>query len=700
VPALQGQAPGDLGLSRLLAAAAAAGLAAQTVQAICLREVLEVARGGEAVLGLSLAAWLLGGALGALTWRRPPLAASWIAFLLPLLLVPMLRVLPVSPGGWAPLASLVALPMAYGPGAFFGSVLRRAPARPLIALEAVGAGLAGALLTFVLLDAVPALLLVAAAGALCVASAARGWKLLLLLPIAPVCYVAARCDRPLLEQRARGIWKGSEPLRIEESPYGRLLWLERGEQRALFVGGQLALTSPDEVEAEAFVNVVLAAHPNPRRVLVLGPGLSGILHECLRHRVETLEVALADERMVEIVLEDLPDPDLMALVRVDVRIGDLRRIAAEEPHDVVLSLSPEPLTLSANRAFTRDFFASVRLAPGGILAFTLPAAPNEREGEVMARNVSVFRALAPLEAVVLPGAHDLILAGTEAPDVSPATLSARVAERGIVLRHHAQDFFAEDFAPLEVARVTAAYRDYPAPPPPAVPFAVAPRAPAAAPPDPLPNGDLHPGAVLLSAAALAREAGSPLLRLATRLAPFSPALLLALTGLGVLLARWRDAVPSLSVATSGAASMGLWTTVLLVYQARVGALYGDIALLAAAFMAGFAVGARVRARLLHVDAAFAAFALLVSMLLPLADRWMAVGLAIGVGASGGAALAAAAAARPGQASGLYAWDLLGAAIAALVFGTFLLPALGAAGACATAAGLKVLSFAAAIRRGP
>jgi hypothetical protein len=60
----------------------------------------------------------------------------------------------------------------------------------------------------------------------------------------------------------------------------------------------------------------------------------------------------------------------------------------------------------------------------------------------------------------------------------------------------------------------------------------------------------------------------------------------------------------------------------------------------------------------------------------------------------------AAAAAPERAPRLYAWDLFGGALAALVFGTFLVPALGALGACATAATLKVLSLALATRRGP
>jgi len=139
--------------------------------------------------------------------------------------------------------------------------------------------------------------------------------------------------------------------------------------------------------------------------------------------------------------------------------------------------------------------------------------------------------------------------------------------------------------------------------------------------------------------------------------------------------------------------MGLWIVILLAYQARVGALYGDLALLAAAFMVGLAGGARLRARVAPVDGAFALLAGAVALLLPLAGGALCLALAVVVGAAGGATLANAAAAYPASAPRLYAWDLAGGAVAALLFGGFLVPALGVPVACATAAALKLLSLA-------
>jgi spermidine synthase len=687
----------------LTAAAAAAGVAAQTVQVVCLREILQIARGGEAVLGISLASWLVGTSAGAATWRWRPAPAAWLVALVPLALLPLLRSLSVPPGSWAPAAALLAGVGAYAPGAFFAAILRRGAARPAIAWEAVGACAAGALLTFLLLQALGAFALLGVAGALCLLTAGRTprWAGLLLLPGALL--LGPPVDRLTLRPHVESLWRGSVLERARESRYGRLLWLRRDVQRSLFVNGHLALTVPDDVDAEAFVNVVLALHPSPRRVLVVGLGVAGILRECRRHPVQRLELAVHDPDALALLERDLPAADRSALAQARVLIGDPRRIAASEPRDVVLVLAPEPLTLATNRFYTEEFFASLKLEPGGFVAIRLPAAPNEREGEILARNVSVFRAMQPLAVRVLPGTSDLLLGGRpDAPDAAPATIARRLAERGVSLRHHVQDFYAETLRPEEVARVTAAYRDYPKPPPPLVPFAVPEPTLGTPLPEPLPNRDLLPGAVLHSAAALARKEQVPLLRIGAALGSWTPFLLLPWAALGVVWTwrRGQRAAARLTTATAGATSMGLWVVLLMAHQARVGALYGDLALLAAAFMAGFALGSHVRVGPRRLDLAFLAVCLLTAVALPHVGRFGSVVLAALAGAAGGATLGNAAAAHGSSAPRLYAWDLLGAAAAALLFGGFLVPALGATAACATAAGLKVCSLAGSLLARP
>lgn len=690
-------APVDGAVRRLgesLWPAFAAGAAAQIVQAVSLREILQVARGGETVLGFTLFAWLAGTGLGAALWRGPRVAAAILVATLPPATLLFVRALPVPPGTWNPAAGLAGALAAFAPGAYFATLLRRLPPEKAVALEALGACAAGALLTLALFRLLGSVALLAVAGAACLAASGRAGAVAAALLVAML-PLAGRVERATLEAQADAIWPGSRVAAWAETPGGRLTWLARGPQHALFANGSLAATSPDEIDAEALAHVALAAHPAPGRLLLLGGFAPGVLRECLRHPVRRAVAAIGDRAAVDLALGDLPDADRAALGRAELVFGDPRRAAARGPWDVVLLLAGEPSTLAWNRFYTAEFFASVDLAPGGILLLSLPGAAHERESEVLARNVSVWRALAPLRARVLPGATDLLVAAAGAPpDLAPATLLARLGERGIALRHHAQDFFAEPFAAAEVERATAAYRDYPLPPPPAVPFAVATAPPAPAPPI-LANRDLHPGAVLHSAAALARREGVPWLARATAAARAAPLLLLALAALGALLA-WRRgprAAHALAAATAGAGSMGLWIVILLAHQARVGALYGEFALLAACFMGGFAGGARLRLGTTAADALFLAVCVLVAAALPHGARSTCASLSVAAGAAGGASLSGAIRAGTGSAARLYASDLLGGALASLLFGTFLVPALGAFWACATAAGAKAFSLA-------
>lgn len=691
MPEVQSQGPRRLDLAPALAA----GAAAQVIQAVCLREILQVARGGETVLGVALCAWLIGTSLGAALWRGRLLSAALLSAALPLATLLLLRRLPVPAGGWNPATGLAGALGAFGPGAFFATLLRRLPAGRAVAWEAAGACAAGALLTFALYPLLGAFALLGAAGALSLLAAGRlGWipaaALIAAMPF------AGRVERATLERQADAIWRGSTLVRSAETPYGRAAWLRRDGQWSLFLNGALAMISPDEIDAEALAAVALAAHPAPRRVLLIGGVAPGLLRECLRHPVEVLAVAVEDRAAIDIAREDLPSADRAAVDRARLLFGDPRRAAAAGPWDVVLVLAPEPLTLATNRFFTREFFSSVDLDPAGFLILPLPGAPNERETEVLARNVSVYRAMAPLRVEVLPGATDLLVASKgPPPDFAPDTLLARLSARNITLRHHAQDFFTEPYAPVQVVRATSAYRDYPVPPPPAVPFAVAAAPPAAPAPEPMENRDLHPGAVLHSAAALARMEGVPWLRQATQAARAAPLLVIALAAAGALVAwrRGQRAGSALATSTAGAASMGLWIVLLLAHQARVGALYGDLALLAAAFMAGFAAGARLRVGALGADALLLVVCALVALALAHGGRLVYAALCAAAGAAAGATLASAARSHPGAAARLYAWDLAGASVAALLFGTFLVPALGACWACATAAALKMVSLA-------
>ncbi len=148
--------------------------------------------------------------------------------------------------------------------------------------------------------------------------------------------------------------------------------------KVLMLDGRVQSAEIDEfVYHEALVHPALAAHPDPRRVLILGGGEGATLREVLRHPVVSSAVMVdIDGELVEICRRLLPtfhggafdDP------RTGLVIADGRAWLAGQPggsFEVIIVDLPEPLEKGpASLLFTREMYEIIRgkLAPGGLMA--------------------------------------------------------------------------------------------------------------------------------------------------------------------------------------------------------------------------------------------------------------------------------------------------------------------------------------------
>jgi spermidine synthase len=184
-----------------------------------------------------------------------------------------------------------------------------------------------------------------------------------------------------------------------------------------------------------------------------------------------------------------------------------------------------------------------------------------------------------------------------------------------------------------------------------------------------------------------------------RSAAFSAAAIVVIAGIAAGL---RRRGVSYSVFTAGLISMASSVVVLLAYQSAFGYVYERVGLLTAAFMAGSAAGAyaardRVRplALLRAVEAAGAALLLLAPLFFRAEAFYVAL-MAL-LGASGGAVYVAAVSCggaedADGQAGGLYALDLAGAFVGALLCAVVLVPLFGILNTLLGMVVLKMLSL--------
>lgn len=500
-------------------------------------------------------------------------------------------------------------------------------------------------------------------------------------------------------------WQWSDLAFAADSPYGRLIVQARDGQRIFFENGLLAFetqgTFPEEV-----VHFSLLAHPDPRNVLLIGGGVAGDVREALKHPITRMIYVELDPLLIEAARLYLPSEDAAALSdpRLNVVLSDGRLYvkqaadanqSSDHPatlFDVIILDLPEPATGALNRFYTREFFAEVQaiMNPGGIFTLGLPSAENYWSPELARRNGSVFHTLRAVfgQVLVLPGEHNFFLASDTPLEADPASLAERLAGRGIATRWLTPDYIQYVFT---TDRFTAVRRELEA--------LKGVRL----------NRDMTPICYYYDLALwLSRfypqlrgaypegglaTTGANLNSLGWEIAPLA---------LGVALARWqrRWAVPMV-VAGVGLAGMILEVVTLFAFQVLHGYVYAEVSLIVTAFMAGLALGAagsnwllggwfptperRARWALICVQLAMGvyggAFALLLWVPIPVPAPLFPL-LALLGGMLGGMAFPLALVlvdnkGNAGHTTGLlYAADLVGGCLGALLGTALLVPLLG------------------------
>ena len=534
-------------------------------------------------------------------------------------------------------------------------------------------------------------------------------------------------------------WRGYDLAFYRNSIYGNVAAIRQHDQLTFFANGVPILTSPvpDIVLVEEAVHLPLLFVRQPRRALVLSGGLGGVITELLKYPLERVDYAELDPLLIQAVASlptpltqaELADPRLH-IHEVDGRLL-VRRLLTDPPpgggsprresYDLILINLPSPTTLQLNRFYTAEFYklADDLLADDGVVVSTAPGslthlspATQDLHAALHATLTSVFPHVRPI-----PGDVTLWLASRsealEEPDIEGlvAGWEARGLSSNLISPFHIRLKLDERWLTWFWSSLRGR------------------RAPTI-------NRDLHPSA-LLSGLALWNELFSP------TLAPYFELLaeldllmlaipVLALAAAAILLLRmrpqWRVGAIPIAVATTGFAGMTADLIVVFAFQVFYGYVYQYVGLLITAFMAGLRLGGWVTAQKSHrwtdedswrrgrrwflaLEAGLLCFWVVLSGALLLyqgasqASGTMPVGPALFfvnllAGFLVGAQFVLAnrihlrAQTKTGNTAGtLYAADLAGAFVAALLVSTALIPALGIVQTCLLVATLKGASLA-------
>ncbi|MCD6360827.1 MAG: hypothetical protein J7M38_08160 [Armatimonadetes bacterium] len=522
-------------------------------------------------------------------------------------------------------------------------------------------------------------------------------------------------------------------LTSRESIYGNItVTRQKPDGIYLYQSGVYSGASPPLVGTiDNFVHFALLQHPRPRRVLIIGGGVPGGLAEVLRHNPEEVVYVELDGTLFDIAHRWGAAADVAALddPRVTARQGDGRRVlthcrsgAPDGTWDIILLCMSDPSTAQLNRFYTVEFYRRARAALNrdGILAWQIPGSDGYFGASLLRLHTCLLgtaRTVFP-HMVRMPEENTACVAGgSDYLTDDWRVLQARLYERGIEVTY-LEAVLSEVLRPWTLDNVA--------------------RTLAGAPPQPL-NRDLHPIGYFFDQAWWTEQFHPNSVRLFALLERLS-LLNLIIPALAVAVVLWllspirrvSDALVPLSVALTGMISMGMEVVLLFAFQSMYGYVYHMVGVIVGAFMIGVAAGSMgitrwltgksrraARAGLALAQLAMAALAagiaLLLSALWGSAAAWFETDLAagllfpfltalVGLGVGVQFPLATNAWCEEGEtaraAAGLYAADLVGASVGALLGGALLAPVLGLPGTCCVVAVFSVLMAALLMTRVP
>lgn len=718
------------------------GASLTILQTVMVRELLVSFAGNELSIGLVLGSWLFlqawGSALAGRVLASLPQPAGYAVVQLFLALMPfpalllaahIRAVLGAVPGeilspAAAFLGALMALALLALPGGAAFAVGCRAMectgevgtlhSSRVYVLEAVGALAGGVVLTYLFFPLLTPLQIALLLSLLNLASAAALFLLssprrtiagiaASLLGLVALVLLLSPAGLSLEEALVAGRWAPYPVAFVGNSPYGNVAVIRMQEQVTVLASGSAVLTAPapDIATVEEVVHLpALFLRQPPRRALVIGGGVGGVLAELQRYPLERLDYAELDPlliRAVQSVSTTLTAAELRdERLRIALEDGRrfVRRCADAPGYELVLLNLPPPSTLELNRLYTREFLEQVQgcLLPGGVLAVPAPparTAMSPAARDLLAGYSRTLEAVFPYVRAIPADGQTLWVASREPLNLGVDELAGRLRSNGLELRMLRPEYLRY----LLDEQVEAAFS------------AGLARGPAVE-----VNRDGYPAALRYT---LAYESA----RLAPALTPFFRGLgqvrwwhlalgIVGLTLAGLLLLRRPAGVLSTAVASTGLVGMTADLLVILAFQMLLGYLYQQVGLLVAAFMAGLSLGALAmtaavgRLRCPWRALAFLEAAVALSMaglggvlglllLRPTAGLGehlvllllnLVAGMLVGLefplithilaGATTGQARTA------GIAAALYAWDLVGATLGAVAVATVLLPALG------------------------
>jgi spermidine synthase len=695
------------------------GISHIVTQLVVLREFLNVFHGNELVFGIILANWLL--LMGVGSWvgksagrlKRKIETLIWLQVsiaLLPILSIFMIRSLRVQifmAGVTVDLASIIItsfmilLPYCIISGflltlacSVFSAKRTEEQIGHVYFIDNIGDILGGILFSFVLvffLDAFQmalVMMFINLLAAIIMSNFIR--KPLLAAAVSAILIISALAllSANLEVVTTAMMYPGQEVIEQRSSPYGKIVITRLGSQLNFFENGLPLFSTQDTAANEETVHYALVQHDDPEEVLLISGGVAGTVEEILKHGVSSIDYVELDPLLIRLGDEYTENLE-KGKGKLKVINGDGRLYVktAAKRYDAVIIDLPDPGTAQVNRFYSLEFFRELKeiLSEGAVVTISLSSSINYMNPETVKLNSILYNTMGHVfsNVMVIPGDENHFIA-------SDAELSYDIArmirEKGIPTSYVNENYMAGKLTQARIDYVIGSLQGE----------------------DAGLNTDFMPITYYYHL----------LYWMSHFELNFTP-FVIAFAALVVFcIFFWRFNPISLSISTTGFVGAALEIVILIGFQILYGYVYQSIGIIVTSFMLGLALGAykmngwlknRSKRDFLHIEISIIAYSLLLPLLLvflagieaeplvfissqvifPVLTLVLATLVGMQFPLAGKLHIRKKGVEK--TAGTLYASDLTGACIGALLTAALLIPLIGIINVCILAALVKLFS---------
>lgn len=515
-------------------------------------------------------------------------------------------------------------------------------------------------------------------------------------------------------------WGDLHLIHAETTIYGHIAITKLEDSISFYESGSLMFTYPDLYYAEESVHFALLQHPEPESVLLIGGGMGGSIEQIVKHpAIARIDYVELDPAIIRLGRTFLPTTVTRFLDDPKVHIwnmdGRVYLKDCQQKYDVIIVNLPDPVTTQINRFYSIDFFKSVNriLNQGGILSYSVVSSENYISEELAKFLGCLYHTTHEVfsDILLIPGDSNYFIATNERNYLSsdPQILIDRMNARALNTT-----FIREYYLPYRMSSERMHYLidriDDPQ-------YRIS-------------NSDFKPIASFLNLIVWStyfdgfiKSVFSTLLRYDSILLLIIPMILsLLLIGWNLCLKNTRSKLRNtllLSIAMIGFSAMSFEIIIMLGFQVIYGNMYYQLSLILATFMVGLSLGSYISIKIntdagssvrafIVVQSLIILFPITLLIMLKLASTVtfgyliMQVVFLIVILVSGclcGFQFPTATVIYRGvtekverTAGVLYAWDLFGSCLGALIISAIIIPALGIMKSCVALAIINAIVF--------